>query len=100
MGLHMVAKAEKRSDALGELAGWMLEAWRAVRARTGESRRPSREMRVLETLAVGGRKQLLLVSCAGERFLVGTGSDGVGTIVRVRPEPAALGLARSPAERM
>ena len=54
-------------------------------------------MRVVETLALGGRKQLVLVSCAGERFLVGTGPEQVQTIVRVRPE--AAGAARLREER-
>jgi flagellar biogenesis protein FliO len=47
-------------------------------------------MEVVETLALGAKKQLILVSCDGERFLVGTGPESVQTIVRVRSE-AALG---------
>ncbi len=101
MGLHMMERREDQAPAaLGGVAGWLLTAWQTVRARGGERKRPRRELRVVESLAIGGRKQLLLVSCAGERFLVGTGSDGVGTIVRVRPETAAAGVARSLGERM
>jgi flagellar biogenesis protein FliO len=43
-------------------------------------------MRIIETLALGTKKQLLLVSCDGERFLVGTGPDQVQAIVRLGPE--------------
>jgi hypothetical protein len=43
----------------------------------------TRRLRVLETLAIGPKKQLLLVSCDGERYLVGTGPDSVQTITRV-----------------
>jgi len=43
----------------------------------------------LETLTLGARKQLLLISCDGERFLVGTGSDQVNSVVRVAREAAA-----------
>ena len=46
-------------------------------------------MRVIETLQIGGRKQLVLVSCAGERFLVGTGHESVQTIVHVRAAEGA-----------
>ncbi len=45
-----------------------------------------KRMRIVETLSVGPRKQLVLVSCGGEHFLVGTGPDSVQTITRVRPE--------------
>jgi hypothetical protein len=41
-------------------------------------------MRVVETLALGGRKQLMLVSCGEEHFLVGGGIDSVETIVPVQ----------------
>ena len=47
-------------------------------------------MRVVETLAIGAKKQLVLVSVGGERFLVGTGPESVQTIVRVRPETGAV----------
>jgi flagellar biogenesis protein FliO len=40
-------------------------------------------MQILETLPLGAKKQLLLVGCDGERFLVGTGAEGVQTIVRL-----------------
>jgi flagellar biogenesis protein FliO len=48
-----------------------------------------KRMQVLETLALGARKQLLLVCCDGERFLVGTGADQVQTIVRLGRGAAA-----------
>jgi hypothetical protein len=45
-----------------------------------------KQLQLMETLALGGKKQLMLVSCGGERFLVGGGSEGVETIVRVETE--------------
>jgi hypothetical protein len=59
---------------LGNLAG---AAW------TGERRKADRHIRVMETIPLGARKQLLLVDCDGERFLVGTGADQVQAIVRL-----------------
>ena len=52
-----------------------------------------KHMRIEETMAIGPKKQLLLVSCDGERFLVGTGSDSVQTIMRVQGDPAASEIA-------
>ena len=77
------------------LVEWLLGCVHTLRA--GQGREAKRQMRVVETLALGGRKQLVLVSCAGERFLVGTGPEQVQTIVRVRPE--AAGAARLREER-
>jgi flagellar biogenesis protein FliO len=42
-----------------------------------------RHLKVVETLALGGRRQLLLVTCDGERFLVGSSADRVESIVRI-----------------
>jgi flagellar biogenesis protein FliO len=50
----------------------------------GASRGQSQKrMRVIETLSLGAKKQLVLVTCDGDRFLVGTGPDHVQTIVRL-----------------
>lgn len=99
MGLHTMSNPEREGRAPQGLAGRLLDAWRLMR-QGGAGRKAPREMRVVESLAVGGRNQLHLVSCGGERFLVGTGPESVGTIVQVRSHAAAIGLARSPAERM
>jgi hypothetical protein len=40
-------------------------------------------MQLLETLSLGGRRQLFLVACDGRNFLIGTGSDHVGSIVPI-----------------
>jgi hypothetical protein len=75
-------EAEIVADDRG-LAGRLL-AWlpnlTAGRGRT-------RHMKVIEMLPMGGRRQLTLVSCDGERFLVGSGADGVASIVRVHTGP-------------
>ena len=65
------------------LAAWLLRKWQLWK----KGARPvRRHMRVVEQLALGGKRQLLLVEIGGERFLVGGGPDSVDTIVRVRPE--------------
>jgi flagellar biogenesis protein FliO len=65
------------------LAGWVLGLLRGWR---GERTAQRKQMRVVETLALGGRRQLMLVSCGAEHFLVGGGIDSVETIVRVKAE--------------
>lgn len=65
------------------LAGWVLGLLRGWR---GERMAQRKQMRVLETLALGGRRQLMLVSCGDEHFLVGGGMDSVETIVRVKAD--------------
>lgn len=63
----------------GGLAGWVLRMMRPSEAKTA-----ARHMRVVETMALGGRRQLILVECDGQKFLVGSGTDRVDTIVEVR----------------
>ena len=65
--------------------GWLLDAMRWWRQRELRGRRQQarRQLTIVETLPLGPRKELVLVTCAGERFLVGTGAEGVQIVVRV-----------------
>jgi Flagellar biosynthesis protein, FliO len=65
------------------LAGWVLGLLRGWR-RQRETQR--RQLQLVETLPLGGKRQLMLVTCAGERFLVGGGLESVETIVRLKAE--------------
>jgi hypothetical protein len=74
------------------LAGWafgLLRGWRSER----EMQR--RQLRLVETLPLGGKRQLMLVTCAGESFLVGGGLESVETIVRVKGEVSLDVAAKS-----
>ncbi len=98
--MHLVSGGGVRGETMTRempvqgLAGWLLEAAARVVGRRRAQAARRKQMRVVETLAIGPKKQLVLVSCGGERFLVGTGADSVQTIVRVGPEArvAAAGL--------
>ena len=93
--LQLVAKsgAERSRPALSAGVGvWLVESVREWLA--GAPRQRKKQMRVVETLALGAKNKLVLVSCGGERFLVGTGSETIGTIVRVRGEAAGLAAVR------
>jgi len=65
------------------VVGWVLELLRGWRGRREVQRK---QLRLVETLSLGGKRQLMLVTCAGESFLVGGGMDSVETIVRLKAE--------------
>ncbi len=63
------------------LAGWVFGL---LQKRNGERMLRQKQLRVVETLPLGGKRQLMLVECAGERFLVGGGLESVQTIVQLQ----------------
>jgi hypothetical protein len=65
------------------LAAMIRAGLRRVFAKLGQAR-GERRMELVERMELGGRRQLLLVVCDGQRYLVGTGSDGVHTIAEMR----------------
>jgi flagellar biogenesis protein FliO len=84
-GLQAIGdKTQKKTGRAVEvqgLVGWVLDRLRGLR---GDGHGCQRQMRLIETLSLGGKKQLMMVSCAGEHFLVGGGMDSVETIVRLQ----------------
>jgi flagellar biogenesis protein FliO len=75
----------KNASELQGLAGWALGLLRGLRQRETHTK----QMQLIETLALGGKRQLMLVSCGRERFLVGGGLESIETIVRLRAEDEA-----------
>ncbi len=52
-----------------------------------------RQMEVVETVSLGGRRSLILVRCGGQQFLVGCGPEQVNTIAAVaETEPLCFSL--------
>jgi hypothetical protein len=74
------------------LAGWLLGLLRGWR---GQREMQRKQLRLVETLSLGGKRQLMLVTCAGESFLVGGGMDSVETIVRLQAEVSLDVVAKS-----
>jgi flagellar biogenesis protein FliO len=68
------------SSSVHGLADWILKLLRAWR---GQREATQRQLRLVELLPLGGKRQLMLVTCAGESFLVGGGVDSIVTIVRL-----------------
>ena len=79
----MAANTEKAAPEVQGLAGWVLGL---VRGRRGQRLTQQRQLQLVETLPLGGKRQLMLVTCAGEGFLVGGSFESVETIVRLKAE--------------
>lgn len=62
------------------LAERLRELWK----KTGAEREGRiRQMRIRETLSLGGKRQLMVIQCGAECFLVGCGTESVESIVRL-----------------
>src|SRR5882672_4688559 len=85
----------------GGLAGWVVGALQGrVRIKwRSPARGHAQQMRLLETLSLGGKRQVMLVACEGDRYLVGCGADSVATIVKmsaaVESRPAMKTVAQT-----
>ena len=84
--------ASKAAPDMRGLAGWVFDLLRGLGKRDAHVK----QMELVETLALGGKRQLMLVSCGGERFLVGGGPESVETIVRVSADGSLELEARNP----
>lgn len=69
---------------LGRLLGGLGMAW-------VPRHRAVKEMEILEVMSLGSKRQLVLVTCSGVRYLVGAGAEGVQSIVCAMPGPVGLG---------
>jgi flagellar biogenesis protein FliO len=99
--MRVLQRAEQRelnnvattaAHELQGLAGWVLSLLRGWR---GQREIPRKQLRLVETLPLGGKRQLMLVTCAGESFLVGGGMESVETIVRLKSEVSLNVMAKS-----
>ncbi len=81
-GMNETTKPRAIASREGQgLVGWVLELMRTWRSQREVQQK---QMRLVETLPLGGKRQLMLVTCAGESFLVGGGLESVETIVRLK----------------
>jgi hypothetical protein len=77
------------------VAKWVFGTWRGW---CEQREVQHKQLQLMETLALGGKRQLMLVSCGGERFLVGGGPESVETIVHVKAERSLGFAAKNPDE--
>lgn len=80
--------SEFQGGFVGGALGWLRRTFRNRFAGLGGTR-GERRMELIETLPLGGKRQLMLVLCDGQRVLVGTGDDGVRSITEMK-DPAAM----------
>lgn len=73
----------KGSPYPGGVAGWLLGLLRGEGTKRLSA---TKQMQLVETLPLGGKRSLMLVRCGGELFLVGGGTESVESIVRVPRE--------------
>lgn len=77
----------EKTAPVGGLAGWVVGALQGrvrIKWRTAAAQR-MRQMQLLETLPLGGKRQVMLIACDGEHYLVGCGPDTVTALVKVVP---------------
>jgi flagellar biogenesis protein FliO len=74
------------------LASWLLGL---LRSWQGQREMQRKQLRLVETLSLGGKRQLMLVTCGGESFLIGGGAESVETIVRLNAEVSPDVTAKS-----
>jgi len=79
-----------RPRELEGLAAWVLARFHALR---GVQSAEHKQMHLLETLSLGGKRQLMLVECGSERYLVGCGLESIQTIVRTSEQTATCECA-------
>lgn len=77
-----MANGKTSPNQLG-LAEWILKFMRGMRI---EGEPATKQLHLLETLALGGKRQLTLISCGGAHFLVGGSVETVETIVQIQGE--------------
>jgi len=91
-GKNLSSTATIATSEVQGFAGWLLGFLRDWR---GQREMQRKQLRLVETLPLGGKRQLMLVTCAGESFLVGGGMDSVQTIVRLKAEVSLDVVAKS-----
>ncbi len=66
------------------LAAGLVQWWRT------RTQPAARQLRLVETLALGPKRSVALLQLGGQRFLAGMGPDGVSTLLQVRPDSAGI----------
>jgi flagellar biogenesis protein FliO len=76
-------KVSISSSGVRGLADRILKSFHVWR---GQRDGTQKQLRLVELLPLGGKRQLMLVTCAGESFLVGGGMNSIETIVHLKTE--------------
>lgn len=79
-------KPEERNMTAPQMQGFAGWVWSLVEGWRGQRSIQQKQLRVVETLSLGGKRQIMLVSCGGESFLIGCGLDSVEVITPLKGE--------------
>ena len=74
-----------QSGLAAQLLVWFQRLFRTGLGKAGCERR----LKLVETLHLGGKRQLMLVLCDGHPLLLGAGGDSIQSIVEIRHQPVA-----------
>jgi hypothetical protein len=80
---NVKSEGNMTSPQMQGLAGWV---WSLVKGWQGKRSIQQRQLCVVETLSLGGKRQIMLVNCGGESFLIGCGLDSVRVITPLKTE--------------
>ena len=96
-GIAQVGRRTAPSSAPAALL-FSLQCWWTRLKLKQRRREAQRMMYVVDRLALGPKRELVLVCCLGERYLVGVGADGVETMLKVGQEQPLRAAAAADAE--
>ena len=71
-----------RDASAASLLGWIRKIACSWFARIHRAR-GERRLELLETLQLGGKRQMMLIVCEGQKYLVGAGGDSVHSIAAI-----------------
>lgn len=74
------------ASLLGAVASGFLNRIRMMQQQAAKPKR----LELVETLALGGKRQLFVITCDNQRYLVGAGAESVGTIVPIETRSAPV----------
>jgi flagellar biogenesis protein FliO len=83
--VRLLARFAAMAALFGRAAQASFERIRSAQAH-GTNRK---QMKLVESLPLGNRRQLLLVVCENQRYLVGAGADSVGSILAIDALPVS-----------
>jgi hypothetical protein len=79
-------KAADRAGLAGPLGAWVQRIFRDRFPRMGKAGL-DRRLKLVETLQLGGKCQLMLILCDGRPVLIGAGGDSIQSMVEIQQNP-------------
>ena len=82
--------AVTRQSLVRGLSAWLIKAngWWKQRVLKERRRQARKRLFLVESLVLGPKQKVVLMRCGREQFLVGTGPEGIQSIVPIGGEPA------------